>query len=35
MPLKYIQAQEARINNDLEPLKYYPVLSIGVSWRIK
>jgi hypothetical protein len=30
-----IQAQEAKISNDLDPLKYYPVLSFGVSWRIK
>jgi hypothetical protein len=30
-----IQAQEAKINNDLDPLKYYPVLSFGFSWRIK
>jgi hypothetical protein len=30
-----IQAQEAKITNDLDPLKYYPVLSFGVSWRIK
>jgi hypothetical protein len=32
---KNVQAQQTKINNDLDPLKYYPVLSFGVSWRIK
>jgi hypothetical protein len=30
-----VQAEQMKINNDLDPLKYYPVLSVGVSWRIK
>ena len=30
-----VQAEQNKISNDLEPLKYYPVLSVGVSWRIK
>jgi hypothetical protein len=28
-----IQREEERIRTDLEPLKYYPVLSIGIGWK--
>jgi hypothetical protein len=30
-----VKAQQTKISNDLDPLKYYPVLSFGVSWRIR
>jgi hypothetical protein len=30
-----IQAEQTKINNDLDPLRYYPVVSFGVSWMIK
>jgi hypothetical protein len=28
-----VQNEQAKINNDLDPLKYYPVLSVGLSWK--
>ena len=28
-----IHNEQAKLNSDLEPLKYFPVLSIGVSWK--
>jgi hypothetical protein len=28
-----IRVEQDKLNHDLEPLKYYPVVSIGVSWR--
>jgi hypothetical protein len=30
-----VLAEQNKINNDLEPLKYYPMFSVGVSWRLK
>jgi hypothetical protein len=30
-----VQAQQAKVNSDLKSLQYYPIISIGVSWRIK
>jgi hypothetical protein len=28
-----VQNEQAKLNKDLEPLKYYPVLSVGISWK--
>jgi hypothetical protein len=28
-----VQSEQAKLNSDLEPLKYYPVLSVGISWK--
>ena len=28
-----VQNEQAKLNNDLEPFKYYPVLSVGLSWK--
>jgi hypothetical protein len=28
-----VQNEQAKLNKDLDPLKYYPVLSVGISWK--
>jgi hypothetical protein len=28
-----IQAEQDKLNSDLEPFKYFPVLSVGISWK--
>jgi hypothetical protein len=28
-----IRLEQDKLNEDLQPLKYYPVVSIGVSWK--
>jgi hypothetical protein len=28
-----VQNEQAKLNNDLEPFKYYPVVSVGISWQ--
>ena len=30
-----LRAEQAKLNDDLSPLKYYPVLSIGISWQFR
>jgi hypothetical protein len=30
-----LRAEQMKLNDDLRPLKYYPVLSLGVSWQFR
>jgi hypothetical protein len=30
-----IQAERSKLNDDLKPLQYYPLISFGVSWKIR
>ena len=29
-----VQSEQTKLNNDLNPLKYYPVISLGISYKI-